>query len=75
MQTELHDAKHQPDIENGKEIGMPLEEFTEEMWRGLCEGKEEVPVGMAKMSFGEEGFETKRQAAFKGMVAKGAGKL
>lgn len=31
VQTELHDAKHQPDIKNGRAIGMPLDEFTSQV--------------------------------------------
>jgi short-subunit dehydrogenase involved in D-alanine esterification of teichoic acids len=31
VQTELHDEKHQPDIKNGRSIGMPLDEFTNEV--------------------------------------------
>ena len=29
--AELHDAKHQPDIKDGGSMGMPLDEFTEEV--------------------------------------------
>jgi short-subunit dehydrogenase involved in D-alanine esterification of teichoic acids len=29
VQTELHDEKHQPDIKNGRSMGMPLGEFTQ----------------------------------------------
>ena len=47
VQTELHDAKNQPDIKNGEEIGMPLMEFVEETWNGLEIGKEAIPVGMS----------------------------
>ncbi|KIX00316.1 glutamine-fructose-6-phosphate transaminase (isomerizing) [Rhinocladiella mackenziei CBS 650.93] len=28
VQTELHDEKHQPDLKNGRAMGMPLDEFT-----------------------------------------------
>ena len=28
VQTELHDEKHQPDVKNGRAMGMPLDEFT-----------------------------------------------
>ncbi|EKD12880.1 uncharacterized protein L3040_007036 [Drepanopeziza brunnea f. sp. 'multigermtubi'] len=73
VQTELHDAKHQPDIKEGGKIGMPLEKFTEECWTGLCEGKEEVPVEMAM--FWYEGFEKERQKMFKSLVEKGVGVL
>jgi hypothetical protein len=46
--AELHDKKHQPDIENGRQMGMPLDEFTDELWAGLSAGKEDIPVGMGK---------------------------
>lgn len=45
MQTELHDAKHQPDIKDGRSIGIPIGEFMETAWKGIVEGKEEIPVG------------------------------
>lgn len=48
VQTELHDAKHQPDMKDGGRIGMPLDEFAEECWNGLREGRDAVPVGRAK---------------------------
>ena len=60
VQTELHDAKHQPDIKDGGSIGMPLDEFTEECWEGLVEGKENVPVGMVKKQWGWEEERSKR---------------
>lgn len=31
VQTELHDEEHQPDIRNGRAIGMPLKEFIDEV--------------------------------------------
>ncbi|KAJ5769332.1 hypothetical protein N7520_003891 [Penicillium odoratum] len=40
VQTELHDAKHQPDLRDGHLIGMPLQEFVDEVWERLVEGKE-----------------------------------
>jgi hypothetical protein len=46
--AELHDKKHQPDLENGRQMGMPLDEFTDELWAGLSAGKEDIPVGMGK---------------------------
>jgi short-subunit dehydrogenase involved in D-alanine esterification of teichoic acids len=45
VQTELHDAKHQPTIENGGHIGITMDEFMETAWAGIVEGKEEIPVG------------------------------
>lgn len=47
VQTELHDEKHQPDIKNGRQIGMPLEDFLKESYDGLTDGKESIPVGSA----------------------------
>ncbi|KAJ9119506.1 hypothetical protein QFC22_003214 [Naganishia vaughanmartiniae] len=63
--AELHDAKHQPDISNGGSIGMPLNEFTDEAWAGLTEGKDEIPVGMTKMGF--EKLEPIRKMVFEKM--------
>ena len=45
VQTELHDAKHQPDIENGRKIGITMDEFMRTAWAGIVEGKEDIPVG------------------------------
>ena len=72
VQTELHDEKHQPDIKNGRQIGMPLEEFTDKAYAGLAAGKEQVPVGQSKLYF--EVFETKRQEVFANRVKAMGGK-
>ncbi|KAF2025895.1 NAD(P)-binding protein [Setomelanomma holmii] len=66
VQTELHDAKHQPDIKNGGSIGMPLEEFTDAAWAGLTQGEEQIPVGFVGKAF--DAFENKRQEMFKGFM-------
>jgi short-subunit dehydrogenase involved in D-alanine esterification of teichoic acids len=68
VQTELHDAKHQPDIKDGGNIGMSLEEFTNEAWAGLTEGLEQIPVGFVAKAF--DAFENKRQEMFHGMMMK-----
>lgn len=34
VQTELHDEKHQPDIKNGSQMGMPLQEYIDATWYG-----------------------------------------
>lgn len=68
VKTELHDEKNQPDIKNGGDIGISLEEFLDEAWKGLEEGKEDVPVGMAKRSY--EGWEMERRKMFEGMVER-----
>jgi short-subunit dehydrogenase involved in D-alanine esterification of teichoic acids len=66
VQTELHDAKHQPDIKDGGNIGMPLEEFTNTAWTGLTKGEEQIPVGFVGKAF--EAFENKRQEMFHGIM-------
>lgn len=62
VQTELHDAKHQPDLKDGHLIGMPLAEFTEETWTALVEGKDQIAVGSAKEIY--DAFEGRRQVAY-----------
>jgi short-subunit dehydrogenase involved in D-alanine esterification of teichoic acids len=66
VQTELHDEKHQPDIKNGRQMGMPLNEFTDAAWSGLVKGDEQIAVGMAEGLL--NGFEKDRQAAFHKMT-------
>lgn len=66
VQTELHDAKHQPDIKDGRSFGMPLVEFTEKAWQGLLEGKEDIPVGTSEVPY--QGWEKERQKVFKARV-------
>ncbi|KAF2149388.1 putative short-chain dehydrogenase/oxidoreductase [Myriangium duriaei CBS 260.36] len=45
VQTELHDTRHQPDLINGDKLGMPLDVYTEQMWKGLERGEEQFGVG------------------------------
>ncbi|KAJ9653904.1 hypothetical protein H2198_006955 [Neophaeococcomyces mojaviensis] len=66
VQTELHDPKHQPNMKGRSNFGMPLDEFTDEAWKGLTEGKDQIPVGMAKNAF--DTFEVKKQEMFNGMA-------
>jgi len=66
VQTELHDEKHQPDIKDGRSMGMPLDEFTDQAYASLVSGSEQVPIGMAKHAF--DSFEVKRQEVFAHMV-------
>ncbi|KKA24494.1 hypothetical protein T310_1523 [Rasamsonia emersonii CBS 393.64] len=66
VQTELHDAKHQPDIVDGRNFGMPLDEFTNETMEKLLLGEEQIPIGMAKNAF--ESFEKQRQEIFTKLV-------
>ncbi|KAL1968609.1 hypothetical protein VTN77DRAFT_1819 [Rasamsonia byssochlamydoides] len=62
VQTELHDAKHQPDIIDGRKLGMPLEDFTNETMEKLLQGAEQIPVGLSKPAF--EKVEKPRQEMF-----------
>ena len=68
VQTELHDSKHQPDIKDGAHIGMPLVEFTEETWKKLVNGDEQIPVGFVVKAF--ESFENKRQEMYQNVMMK-----
>lgn len=70
VQTELHDEKHQPDIKDGRNMGMPLDEFTEEAWKGLERGDEDIPVGTSWKGFGFEGVEMSRKKLFGEMMEK-----
>ncbi|KAI1052594.1 hypothetical protein LB507_009861 [Fusarium sp. FIESC RH6] len=60
VQTELHDEKHQPDLVNGGQIGMPLGEFVDKMYEGLERGDEQFAVGSGEALFKEDGWETER---------------
>lgn len=51
VQTELHDEKHQPDIKNGGQIGMPLAEFTSKTWDAMCQQKDDIPIGTSEPQF------------------------
>jgi short-subunit dehydrogenase involved in D-alanine esterification of teichoic acids len=66
VQTELHDAEMG---DKGKSVGMPLADFTEEAFAGLCkEDNEQVPVQMVKTFMGFNGWEQERQKTFQKMV-------
>lgn len=66
VQTELHDAKHQPDLKDGHLIGIPLQEFIDEVWTRLSEGEDQIAVGSAKDIFNQ--FEIKRQEIYQQMT-------
>ncbi|KAI1087950.1 hypothetical protein F5B19DRAFT_473324 [Rostrohypoxylon terebratum] len=65
VQTELHDTKHQPDLVNGGEIGMPLAEFIDRMYAGLQKGDAQFAVGPGEAWLAEGGFEDMRVKTFK----------
>ncbi|KAI1464810.1 putative short-chain dehydrogenase/oxidoreductase [Daldinia caldariorum] len=64
VQTELHDTKHQPDMINGHEIGMPLGPYIERMYEGLRKGDEQFAIGHAEEWLKEGGFEATRTILF-----------
>lgn len=66
VQTELHDAKHQPDLKDGHLIGMPLQEFVDEVWDRISEGEDQIPVGSARDIY--NAFEVKRQELYRDMT-------
>jgi short-subunit dehydrogenase len=76
VRTELHDYDGNEEKGSGgrgKGVGMDLEVFTEEVWKGLEEGKDDIAVGMAAKAY--EVFEEKRQAMFRMLMElmKGSG--
>lgn len=65
VQTELHDFEMG---DKGQYVGMPLKDFTEEAYEGLCsESNEQVPVQMVKTFMGFNGWEQERQKTFQKM--------
>ncbi|KJR80735.1 short-chain dehydrogenase/oxidoreductase [Sporothrix schenckii 1099-18] len=65
VQTELHDTVHQPDLENGGQLGMPLAAFTNELVTKLAEDpKLWVGIGPAETLISEGGLEDQRQKLF-----------
>ncbi|KAI1385562.1 NAD(P)-binding protein [Hypoxylon trugodes] len=64
VQTELHDTKHQPDLVNGGDLGMPLDQFIDAMYAGLEKGDQQFAVGPAQQFLEEGGFEAQRVKAF-----------
>lgn len=64
VQTELHDTKHQPDLVNGGEIGMPLQPFVERMYDGLLNGDEQFAIGPGEALLKEGGWEHERTKLF-----------
>ncbi|KAK8004812.1 oxidoreductase DltE [Apiospora arundinis] len=66
VQTELH--SQQPDLvaRGLGDIGITLQEFTDEAWAGLTRGDDEIPVGPRREQTAK--LEEGRREAFKGMV-------
>jgi short-subunit dehydrogenase involved in D-alanine esterification of teichoic acids len=66
VQTELHDWFE--DINVGRNVGMPLDQFTDAAWKKLSEGEEQPSVGLAELAFNR--FESARQAMFQQIVER-----
>ena len=66
LSAELHDAKHQPDIKDGRSIGIPLDQFIEDTYQALARGDVEIPVGTAKAWF--DAVEPTRREKFRQLV-------
>ncbi|KAF5024182.1 hypothetical protein F66182_3746 [Fusarium sp. NRRL 66182] len=60
VQTELHDERHQPDLVDGGEIGMPLFEFVDKMYHGLIKGHDQFAIGPGESLLKEGGWEFQR---------------
>ena len=67
--AELNSAENQPELGGKGPKGLPLDQFVDEAYQGLAEGKDQVPVGTAKGGFVEGGFELQRQAATQKIIA------
>ncbi|KAI1615655.1 putative short-chain dehydrogenase/oxidoreductase [Exophiala viscosa] len=67
VQTELHDERFQPNLKNGRDIGMPLGAYTAAMYAGLEKGDDEVYIGPGAEA-AQNGFEAQRQQAFRAML-------
>lgn len=63
-QTELHDTKHQPDLVNGGQIGMPLDACVDEFYAGLERGDPQFGMGPMADYFHPAGTETLKLREF-----------
>lgn len=62
VQTELHDSRHQPDLVNGDQIGMPLQDFIDQTYEELLKGDDQFGIGMSKGTI--DGWEKERVKLF-----------
>lgn len=69
VQTELHDAKHQPDLIDGGSIGMPLDAYIEKMYEGLGRGEDQFAIGHGEDLLREGGWEDQRTKMFQAQNA------
>ncbi|KAI1095561.1 putative NADP(+)-dependent dehydrogenase [Rostrohypoxylon terebratum] len=72
VQTELHSQQKELVAIGEGNIGIPVEQFTDEAWAGLARGDEEIPVGIVKERF--DVTEEPRRAQFARIVEAFMGK-
>ncbi|KAI1480492.1 NAD(P)-binding protein [Daldinia eschscholtzii] len=72
VKTELHSQQAELVAIGQGDIGIPVEQFTDEAWEGLVRGDEEIPVGQIKERF--EAIEGPKRAPFQKIVETFMGK-
>ncbi|KAF2435647.1 short-chain dehydrogenase/ reductase-like protein [Tothia fuscella] len=72
VQTELHDAKHQPELKDAGPIGMPLDEYIDETWKGMDNGDVQIVVGEV-VKKAADSWEKERQENFSQLAKMMAG--
>ncbi|OTB13328.1 hypothetical protein K445DRAFT_368755 [Daldinia sp. EC12] len=72
VKTELHSQQAELVAIGQGDIGIPVEQFTDEAWEGLVRGDEEIPVGQIKERF--ETIEGPKRAPFQKIVETFMGK-
>ncbi|RYO90568.1 hypothetical protein DL766_007444 [Monosporascus sp. MC13-8B] len=66
VQQELHELQEDLRARGPTDFGMPLAEFTDQVWDALTKGKDEIPVGINKDRF--VNGEDERREMFQQMV-------
>ncbi|RYP60847.1 hypothetical protein DL769_007947 [Monosporascus sp. CRB-8-3] len=66
VQTELHELQEDLRARGPTDFGMPLAEFTDEVWDALAKSEEEIPVGTVRDRFAR--VEDQRREMFHHMV-------
>ncbi|KAJ2892646.1 hypothetical protein MKZ38_009490 [Zalerion maritima] len=68
VKTELHTQQEDLSAKGIGQIGISIEEFMEDAWTGLTEGKEEIPVGKFVKDRAENEAERGRKKIMLGMI-------
>jgi short-subunit dehydrogenase involved in D-alanine esterification of teichoic acids len=64
VKTELHDTNNQSGLKNGDQIGMPLDQYIEALYKGLRGGADHVATDHAVAWLEEGGFEAEKQKIY-----------